>query len=172
MRVQTAIAVLAGACALAGCGSSNKPAAVSTGDPGLAFARCMRAHGLTGFPDPGRRGEISIAPGSGVDPRSPVFQSAQRACQRLLPKGGVPEQMSASQRRAALAFAECMRANGVSSFPDPSQNAPTPGPGRPVLILRGMVFAPGPGVDPGSPAFRQAMTKCGVKPPPGPPPPS
>jgi hypothetical protein len=82
----------------------------------------------------------------------------------------VPEQMSASERAAALRFAACMRANGAPSFPDPQQNAPAPGPGRPVLVLRGMVFSPGPGIDPGSPAFRQAMTKCGVKPPPGAPP--
>jgi hypothetical protein len=69
--------------------------------------------------------------------------------------------MSASQRQAALRFAECMRANGVPNFPDPTETAPN-GTAR-VLVLQGMVFALGSGIDPKSPAFRQAAPKCGVR---------
>jgi hypothetical protein len=68
--------------------------------------------------------------------------------------------MSASARRAAVKFAECMRAHGVPDFPDPS-DTPPPGVTR-VLALRGMVFALGPGIDPRSPAFAQAAPACGV----------
>jgi hypothetical protein len=52
----------------------------------LKVSRCMRAHGITDFPDPTVQpgGEIGITiragPGSDLDPRSPVFQAAQRAC--------------------------------------------------------------------------------------------
>lgn len=156
---------------IAACGSSGNPATgVSTVDSGLQFARCMRAHGVSNFPDPNGRGQIEIAPGSGVGPQSPAFQSAQRSCGKLLPKGGPPTQMSASQRAAALRFAQCMRAHGQPDFPDPTLSAPA-GAAR-VLVMRGMVFALGPGVDPKSPGFRQAASRCGVTPPGGAPGPS
>jgi hypothetical protein len=58
-----------------------------------------------------------------------------------------------------------MRANGQPDFPDPTLGAPAGA--RLVLVLRGMVFAPGPGIDPKSPAFKQAATRCGVTPPSG-----
>jgi hypothetical protein len=52
----------------------------------LAFAACMRTHGVTGYPDPkfGPGGAVSqgFSRRNGIDPRSPVFQAAQRACQR------------------------------------------------------------------------------------------
>jgi hypothetical protein len=49
----------------------------------LAFAHCMRSHGLPGFPDPtfnGSRVGIRFGPGSGINPDSPAFKSAQTAC--------------------------------------------------------------------------------------------
>ena len=51
----------------------------------LAFAACMRSHGVPGYPDP------TFASGGGisqkisrseVDPSSPIFQAAQKGCQR------------------------------------------------------------------------------------------
>ena len=60
----------------------------------LKFSACMRSHGLPNFPDPQFRGggvAIRIGQGSGIDPRSPQFQSAQKACQADLPgKAGPP----------------------------------------------------------------------------------
>jgi hypothetical protein len=54
---------------------------------GLKYAACMRAHGVPNFPDPqpGSNGGFLI---TGVDPNSPQFQSAQQACQSLMPGGG------------------------------------------------------------------------------------
>jgi hypothetical protein len=55
------------------------------------FSRCMRAHGLRDFPDPqtGAGGGISIqgggSPSSDLNPDSPVFQRAQKACRNLMP---------------------------------------------------------------------------------------
>jgi hypothetical protein len=61
----------------------------------LAYSACMRSHGVPSFPDPqfGQGGQVSIRihQGTGTDPRSPQFQSAQQACQGDLPgmlKGG------------------------------------------------------------------------------------
>jgi hypothetical protein len=53
---------------------------------------CMRSHGIANFPDPVSNGKgISIPPMSGVNPNSQQFQSAQRACQSLMPgAGGTP----------------------------------------------------------------------------------
>jgi hypothetical protein len=51
----------------------------------LKFAACMRQHGLPKFPDPEPNGGIKIQRGSGLDPKSPQFKAAQKACQDLLP---------------------------------------------------------------------------------------
>jgi hypothetical protein len=49
----------------------------------LAFSQCMRDHGITNFPDPtfeNGGGGLRFGPGSGIDPSSPTFRAAQRAC--------------------------------------------------------------------------------------------
>ena len=146
---------------IAACGSSGGAETTAAGaDPGLEFSQCMRAHGVTNFPDPGANGGIDISPGSGLNPSSPTFQSARQTCGKIIPDKGSPPTMSASARRAAVRFAECMRAHGVPDFPDPTETAPA-GVTR-ILAIRGMVFALGSGIDPRSPAFRQAAPACGV----------
>jgi hypothetical protein len=57
-------------------------------DGALAFAACMRAHGVPGFADPtfGAGGAVTqlsrgVRPGSGTDPDAPLFQAAQKTCQ-------------------------------------------------------------------------------------------
>lgn len=50
----------------------------------LAFAECMRSHGVPHYPDPTfSNGGISQGYGvkGGVDPNSPIFQAPQKACQ-------------------------------------------------------------------------------------------
>jgi hypothetical protein len=159
VRAWIVLCTAVGALAIAACGSSGNAgtAALSDNSAPLRFATCMRAHGVPTFPDPSASGQIAI---SLALAQSPAFQTAQQACKKFAPKGGAPQSMSASQRRAALAFAECMRAHGQPDFPDPILSAN----GAPrVLALRGMLFALGPGMDPKSPAFRQAATACGVR---------
>jgi hypothetical protein len=54
----------------------------------LKFSACMRAHGVAKFPDPvfsGGRAELKIDMRNGIDPKSPVFQAAQKACEHLVP---------------------------------------------------------------------------------------
>jgi hypothetical protein len=60
-----------------------------------------------------------------------------------------------SPEAAALAFAGCMRANGVPHFPDPKAGG-------------GFLFHTGAGIDPSSPAFKAAQAKCKKFLPPGP----
>lgn len=163
-------AATACALAIAACGSSGPPSgstnAAASSDSALRFARCMRSSGVPNFPDPTGGGEIAIKPGSGLDPQSPAFQAAQRKCKRLLPGlRGAPHAPTRAEVQAALTFARCMRTHGVPDFPDPVTSAPS---GRgPFLVLRGMMFAVSSGIDPRSPAFRQAAPKCGLRPLPG-----
>ena len=53
----------------------------------LLFSRCMRSHGVPGFPDPpaASRGGIRFGiGGGGIDPAAPLFRVAQRRCISLL----------------------------------------------------------------------------------------
>ena len=164
------IAVLAGT-AIAGCGSTGAPSGTvtNTGSPssgkiasqGLAFAKCMRANGVSNFPDPSGGG-LKLTPAIA---QSPNFRTAQTACKQYLPNGGQPPVTAPGARTAALAFAKCMRTHGVPNFPDPLVSAPSSLPAGPVAVLdlHGMAFELGAGTNPGSPAFQQAMSDCGVK---------
>jgi hypothetical protein len=150
--------------ALAGCGgSASGPASASnspSADKGgitLTMARCMRSHGVSNFPDPSAGGGFSLQRSlgssavtiNGQTVAGPTFLAAARAC-KLFPGGGSgPPPLTASQREHILAFAACMRSHGVPDFPDPNFS----GGG----LLRGLPS----GVNPQSPAFRQAVTTCG-----------
>jgi hypothetical protein len=159
---------LGSAAMLAACGASTSNGAgtgttAASANPGLQYANCMRSHGVTSFPDPGSGGGRiqKIGPGTGIDPQSPAFQAAEKACGRFGPKIGGPTHMSASDQRRALAFAECVRAHGVPSFPDPSESAPADATA--VISLKGMVFAFTSDFDLRSPAFQRAAGQCGVR---------
>lgn len=54
----------------------------------LKLSQCMRANGEPKFPDPNSNG-IQISPSSGIDPQSPQYQAAQKACAKDFP-GGTP----------------------------------------------------------------------------------
>jgi hypothetical protein len=154
------------AVALTACGATGQPSQTGTGaadaaarhvSRDLRFSQCMRAHGVPNFPDPTANGlELPI----GLNAESPAFKSARRACMQYLPNKGAPPATSAKDRAAALAFSKCMRVHGVSGFPDPAFTSPRNAPR--VLVVREMVFAIGPTIDPKSPAFRQAGSDCGL----------
>jgi hypothetical protein len=96
----TWIALMGVGCALVigACGGSPKidvsgTATNATGNQSpIAMSLCMRAHGLSNFPmrqhgvpnfaDPTfpAHGGVELHLGSGVDPRSPAFQAAAKAC--------------------------------------------------------------------------------------------
>jgi hypothetical protein len=128
----------------------------------LEFSTCMRSHGVPNFPDPRSGGGIQISPSSGLNPQSPAFQAARNRCRKILPGGGPgARKPTKAEFTAGLTFARCMRSHGLPNFPDPLASAPA-GSG-PIIALQGMMFKPGPGFDPGSPAFQQAASHCGVR---------
>ncbi len=126
----------------AGCGGGNSPAvatgltstnaagpsaAASTHATGLvAFASCMRSHGVPNFPDPTSSGGIPKP--AVVSAFQAVSQSqgdaAQNACNHLLPAGGLSGQpvqtITPQDRQDYLKAAACMRSHAFPSFPDPT----------------------------------------------------
>ena len=151
--------------AVAACGSSHT-AGTATGarsdSPALQFAGCMRAHGVPSFPDPSGGGGGSNLSGTGLNPQSPAFKSAHKACASLAPggpSGGV--RATESQFLAALKFARCMRVNGFPSFPDPTRVDAPPGP---ILIIgNGLFFHVSASYDPDTPAVHRAVAACGQR---------
>jgi hypothetical protein len=153
------VAVVAAAVAgvaIAGCGGSNAPGAGARVDPALKMAQCMRAHGVPGFPDPSGGGPVVIP--NGINADAPAFQSAQRACNKLLPGGQPGGRSSESAKLAMLAMARCIRAHGVPNFPDPTTGPPASPPAQGLALGRGGEFLVV--ADPQAPAFKHAAAIC------------
>lgn len=161
---RASVVVTIAACAtLTACGSGSHTAsgARSTGSQ-LAFAKCMRSHAVSGFPDPTPPGAVlSSGPANTVfgfalpatiDPEAPVFKAALQSCRKLI-LGNRPRPPRSNDNSAQLEFAECMRANGVPDYPDPPAE-PTSGP----------VVSVGPNVNLDTPAGRHASRVCGASP--------
>lgn len=124
----------------------------------------MRAHGVTNFPDPSATGGLSIGPG--INSSSPAFRTAQSSCLKLLPGGGPNHQKpTASEIKRATERSECMRAHGVSGFPDPFLSTVMPtvvDPSRFSFIMdRGGIVVEAPkSINMQSPVFKAAARTC------------
>jgi hypothetical protein len=135
-----------------GSSAASPSASGSNAKNALAFSQCMRAHGVSNFPDPGASGGITVTGNGGkggLNPSDPNFQAAQNACKSLLPNGGQisPAQQEAFQA-AALKFSQCMRAHGIAGFPDPQFS----GGGVGITLPSS--------VNPKSPQFEAAQQAC------------
>jgi hypothetical protein len=110
-----------------GTGSSGGSTNASPRDEGVKFAACMRANGVREFPDPDASGQLTIdgiANGSSLDTNSAAFKQAISACKELEPAGFTGQKRSALQQANAIKFAQCIRDNGVTDFPDPDPDGP------------------------------------------------
>jgi hypothetical protein len=120
----TVIAAAAVSLLAAGCGGgSSTTAATTTPNGALAYARCMRSHGVTSFPDPtGGNNKPAVVSALQAVGNSQA-QAAETACIHV--NGGSPgtgQTAAQSQARTAalLGFARCLRSHGFPSFPDPT----------------------------------------------------
>lgn len=169
------VAALAITAVLAGCGGSSPSKPKTAAAPGysqfLSYSRCMRAHGVPNFPDPSTGGggihvTLSAGGGSGgggLDPSSPSFRAAQTTCQHLLPGGGPGKQKPSAQvLHQMLEVSECMRAHGVTGFPDPTTGSPPADMSNYSLAEArgGVVLAVPKSINVNSPVFERAATAC------------
>jgi hypothetical protein len=130
------------AIAVAACGSSAKPGRHSINDQALAYSRCMRANGVPGYPDPNADGQTKIASSSGINFSSPGFTAAESACRKFTAGGPSASGASAQILGKYLAFSKCIRAHGITDFPDPTTSPPGPAPGRSVSTDGVYLFIP------------------------------
>lgn len=164
LAVAAGIVLLAAACggSPSSVAASGSPA--SAGDPSasaagtsqagtsaqsqqLAFAKCMRTHGIPDFPDSGGR-LTQGSPGSDLNPHDPAYRAALRACQSLLPSVRLSPAQAAQANADALKFSACMRAHGVTNYPDPQGGS---GSNNTINLT---------GIDLNSPQFQAAQQTC------------
>lgn len=124
---------------------SASPSASRDPDAPLKFARCMREHGMTWFPDPDKSGRMEIRIPQGLDPKK--MEAAQQACKQFM-GGGTMERPPAADLEAFRRLARCMRENGVPKFPDPDPDGGMRIDGSKV------------GMGPGDPTFDKAEKLC------------
>jgi hypothetical protein len=151
--IATAIlALLAAACGGGGSSTgsvgSSHAGGSSSSRSAVAFARCMRGSGVQDYPDPTSKVGSGGVSGSDLDPFNPIFEAAYQACQSLLPPGQETlQQMHHQLAEEGLYFARCMRAHGITNFPDPNADGQFP-----ETQMRGL--------GKGSPQFTAAQNAC------------
>jgi hypothetical protein len=148
----SATASASGAAVGSGGGS---PSAGSPGSQAVAFAACVRAHGVPNFPDPqvstsGNEVKVAVRVTPAIT-GNPQFKSAQQACNKLLPGGGPGggpnHQISPQEQSQFLKAAACIRSHGIPNFPDPTFSG-------------GGVHVSQQGINPHSPQVRAAEEAC------------
>ncbi len=149
------IAVLVAACSGGGSATAAGPLTLqSLTAQALSYAKCMRSHGITDFPDPtvqdNAHGKgVGFSMPSGVDPHSVKFQSASKTCQKQTGFGHISAAQLQQGMNAMLKYAECMRSHGITNFPDPFENSHQIG-----------FNTSGTGIDQNSPRFKAANKTC------------
>jgi hypothetical protein len=152
----TVIALVATACSDSNSTSSGTGLmSLSTlTDQALAYAKCMRSHGITNFPDPTVQDSahskgVGFNMPSSIDQHSAQFTSASKLCRKQTGFGHIsPAQLQAAMN-ALLKYSECMRSHGITNFPDPQENSQS----------IGFSLPPG-GIDQSSPRFKAASKTC------------
>ena len=118
------------------------------------WASCMRSHGdpnqLDPTIDPSKVIQITLDSPDGLRGENGACGSYLSAAETAL-GGGV--QPGSSSEATALKFAECMRANGVADYPDPSGNGNN----------QAIHATSGSDLNPANPTFQAASTLCANK---------
>jgi hypothetical protein len=116
----------------------------------LAFARCMRSHGIPNWPDPTSDGGFDKSKLRQLDVSEPRITALEDTlCHFTFGGGPASDQQSRIQLADELSFARCMRSHGVTRFPDPTAQS---------AVTLEMVQAQG--IDLHSPAVLRVVTAC------------
>jgi hypothetical protein len=127
--------------------SSGANKKLTARDKAVKFAECIRAHGVSDFPDPNAKNQFQY----GVSVSEAVWKQATTACKELQPPGTLSGKRTPKQQSASLRFAQCIRDNGVKDFPDPVN-------GEPLVNTNKIPSSNKPG---GMTILNAAMHKCG-----------
>jgi hypothetical protein len=140
-------------------GSSGSPqstgAAPSASSNAVAFAQCMRAHGVPSYPDPSSVSGPIDENQLGVS--DTVYETAKTTCDRLYPQphsAGITTAQQQQVEAQLLNFSKCMRSHGLPTFPDPNPASTIWGPGG------GQLFTLPSGMNHNSPQFTSAQNAC------------
>lgn len=88
----------------------------------LAYTKCMRAHGVSNFPDPGSGGGYPGDYMRQIDATSPQFLIDTKDCRPLAGAAGMApwtQSQWAAYDTMLLKISTCMHAHGIANFPDP-----------------------------------------------------
>jgi hypothetical protein len=129
--------------------SSGAHKKLTARDAAVKFAECIRAHGVSDFPDPNAKNEFEY----GVSVSPTVWTRATTACKDLQPPGTLSGKRTPKQQSASLRFAQCIRDHGVKDFPDPVN-------GEPLVDTYKIPSANRPG---GMTVLNAAMQKCSLR---------
>jgi hypothetical protein len=119
-----AAALLTTACSSPSSGSSGTASKAESASyrANIAFAQCMRTHGVPNFPDPqpGSNFAVTGAP-AGAASKTPSGR-AYLTCRHLLPNGSSSSNSSVTTQELSegVALAQCLRSHGEPAFPDPT----------------------------------------------------
>jgi hypothetical protein len=153
-RAAALIAVMAVAAPLTACGGPSSPSSGASPNAGaatstvsaLSFARCVRAHGVSNFPDPDSSGTFSEQVLSQLGVSQSRLRAAMAPCGNLDFSG--QGTISTQDQQDYLRAAACMRSHGITNFPDP-------------IFSNGNVSYPTPTpLDTGSTQYIQAAQTC------------
>ena len=162
IALATVVAATALSLVAAGCGGGSAPGVAASGGTttihyggsgaqaaALAFARCMRSHGLPNWPDPSSNGGFDKAKLRQLGPGLATVRSIQdRYCRVDFENPGEAQTITAAERADYLRAAACMRRHGFPDFPDPTF------PGHSVRVDIPT------SIDQSSSPFRSAATSC------------
>jgi hypothetical protein len=130
-RLAPAVIAIVASASLAACGSSapgSTYASASHPDSGVAFAACVRSHGVPDYPDVRAGQSVNLYK---LNESEQVAELAVQKCDAAQPADNdqfgpvLTSDQMAQVRAGFVAMAKCMRAHGLD-YPDP---VVTPGPG-------------------------------------------
>ena len=152
--------------------TSAGDAQVSVEDAMLAYAQCMRDQGID-MPDPTFDGQggfgVQVQPGDPGTFDREQMDAAQQVCQQYLAdvRQGFDRPDPSEMEDQLVAFAECMRDQGITDFPDPDLSDFGPGTGGGPRVQTGegsgeasLSFGPFQGVDFSDSAVQAAAEAC------------
>src|SRR5215469_11011390 len=126
MTVAAAAAFVAAACSnipsTAGSGGAPTAGGAAGNASWLAYAQCVRSHGVPGFPDPNTSEQLPAGAAKRAlrEVSDSVAKAATYACAKLNPAESGPHALTAQQEQDYLKAAACMRSHGITNFPDPT----------------------------------------------------